>query len=60
MASNTDWSTEYLDKIISVKIVDGVKGAIEHINDYSSNHTESIITENEKLFLIFTITLIVQ
>ena len=53
MATNTDWSTEYLDKIISVKIVDGVKGAIEHINDYSSNHTESIITENEKTFSDF-------
>ena len=53
MASDTDWSTEYLDKIISVKIVKGVVGAIEHINNYSSNHTESIITENEKTFADF-------
>ena len=53
MASDTDWSTEYLDKIISVKIVKGVAGAIDHINNYSSNHTESIITENEKTFSDF-------
>ncbi len=52
-ASNEDWSTEYLDKIISIKIVNGVDGAIEHINQYSSNHTESIITENEQTFTNF-------
>ena len=43
----------YLDKIISVKIVDGVIGATDHINNYSSNHTESIITENEETFMKF-------
>ena len=53
MASDKDWLTEYLDKVISVKIVEGVMGAIEHINKYSSNHTESIITENEKTFSDF-------
>jgi len=52
-ANDEDWSTEYLDKIISVKIVDGVNGAIDHINRYSSNHTESIITENEQTFSNF-------
>jgi glutamate-5-semialdehyde dehydrogenase len=52
-ATTEDWSTEYLDKIISVKMVDGVKGAIDHINNYSSNHTESIITENEQTFSNF-------
>ena len=52
-ATNEDWSTEYLDKIISVKMVDGVEGAINHINNYSSNHTESIITENEQTFSDF-------
>ncbi len=52
-ATEEDWSIEYLDKIISVKIVNGVKGAIEHINKYSSNHTESIITENEQKFIEF-------
>ena len=41
---------EYLDKIISAKIVSGVDGAIDHINNYSSGHTESIITNNEKTF----------
>ena len=52
-ASEEDWGTEYLDKIISVKIVDGVSGAIDHINKYSSGHTESIITENSKTFEVF-------
>jgi len=52
-ANDEDWSTEYLDKIISVKIVDGVVGATDHINRYSSNHTESIITENEQTFMNF-------
>lgn len=45
-ATEDDWRTEYLDAIISVKLVDGVAGAIEHIAHYSSHHTESIITEN--------------
>ena len=49
-ASEKDWSTEYLDKILSVKIVDGVEGAINHINKYSSSHTESIVTENKNVF----------
>ncbi len=44
-ATEQDWSTEYLDAIISVKLVDGVSGAIEHINRYSSHHTEAVITE---------------
>ena len=47
-ATIEDWKTEYLDKIISVKIVDGVEDAIKHINNFSSGHTESIITDNEK------------
>lgn len=45
-ATDEDWSTEYLDAIISVKLVDGVSGAIEHINRYSSHHTEAIIAED--------------
>ena len=52
-ATEEDWSTEYLDKIISVKIVNGVEGAIDHINNYSSNHTECIITENDQTFIDF-------
>ena len=47
LALETDWTTEYLEAILSIKIVDGVVGAINHINKYSSNHTESIVTENK-------------
>ena len=47
LALDTDWKTEYLEAILSIKIVDGVTGAINHINKYSSNHTESIITEDK-------------
>jgi len=49
LASEKDWYTEYLDAILSIKLVDGVSGALEHIGKYSSNHTESIITENTKI-----------
>ena len=52
-AKESDWSTEYLDAIISIKIVDGVRGAIEHINNYSTSHTDSIITENNDTANIF-------
>ena len=45
-ATEEDWSTEYLDAVISVAIVDGVGGAIAHINRYSSHHTEAIISED--------------
>jgi len=45
-ASESDWSTEYLDLIISAKIVDSIDSAIEHIASYSSGHTEAIITSN--------------
>nr|WP_319391564.1 glutamate-5-semialdehyde dehydrogenase [uncultured Cohaesibacter sp.] len=47
LANEEDWSTEYLDAIISARLVDGVDGAIDHIARYSSNHTESIITEDQ-------------
>jgi glutamate-5-semialdehyde dehydrogenase len=42
-----DWYTEYLDAVISVRVVDGVEGAVEHIARYGSGHTESIVTEDE-------------
>jgi glutamate-5-semialdehyde dehydrogenase len=45
-ATEEDWSTEYLAAILSVKIVDGIDQAMEHINQYSSKHTESIVTED--------------
>ena len=47
LATEKDWYTEYLDSIISVKYVNDVENAIEHINKYSSDHTETIITENK-------------
>ncbi len=47
-ASEKDWETEYLDKIISVKVVAGVDEAIEHINRYGSGHTDAIITKDER------------
>ncbi|CAM1638248.1 glutamate-5-semialdehyde dehydrogenase [Bartonella apihabitans] len=48
LATEADWSTEYLDAIVSIKTVNGVEGAINHINRYSSHHTESIIAEDKK------------
>ncbi len=48
-ATETDWSTEYLDAIISVKLVDGIEGALDHINHYSSHHTEAVIAEDESV-----------
>jgi glutamate-5-semialdehyde dehydrogenase len=45
-ASPADWDTEYLDAIIAVKVVDGVKGAIEHIRKHGSRHTDSIVTDD--------------
>ena len=45
-AAESDWTTEYLDAILSVRVVDGLAQAIEHINTYGSHHTDSIVTEN--------------
>jgi len=46
-ATEDDWYTEYLDAIISARVVDGVDAAIAHIGKYGSAHTESIVTENQ-------------
>ncbi len=46
-ATEADWETEYLDAILSVRIVDGPRGALEHIARYGSGHTEVVVTENE-------------
>ncbi|HVY82283.1 MAG TPA: glutamate-5-semialdehyde dehydrogenase, partial [Steroidobacteraceae bacterium] len=46
-ATEDDWYTEYLDSIIAARVVDGVDGAITHINKYGSAHTESIVTDND-------------
>ena len=47
-AVEADWNTEYLDAIISVKLVDGISDAIDHIETHSSHHTEAIIAEDTK------------
>jgi glutamate-5-semialdehyde dehydrogenase len=53
-ATEADWRTEYLDAIIAAKLVDGVEGAIDHIETFSSHHTEAIVAEDtaavEKFF----------
>jgi glutamate-5-semialdehyde dehydrogenase len=46
-ASEQDWFTEYNDYILNVRVVDGVKAAIDHINYYGSAHSDSIVTRNE-------------
>jgi glutamate-5-semialdehyde dehydrogenase len=43
-ASDNDWGTEYLDAIIAARVVDGVDGAISHIDRYGSSHTDAIVT----------------
>ena len=45
-ATEEDWGTEYLDYILSVKVVDSVQEAIDHINRYNTKHSEAILTEN--------------
>ena len=52
--TDADWSTEYLDAIIAARLVDGIDGAVDHISEWSSNHTEAIVAEDanvvEKFF----------
>lgn len=45
-ATEADWSEEYLAPVLAIRVVDGLDGAVAHINRYSSQHTDSIITEN--------------
>jgi len=52
-ATEKDWRTEYLDLIISIKIVDDIDEAIGHINTYGSKHTDSIVTEDRRAALRF-------
>ncbi len=47
-ASEDDWSTEYLDAIISMRVVDGLDDAVAHIRRYGSGHTESIVTSDDQ------------
>jgi len=46
VATEEDWRTEYLAPILSIRVVEGLDSAIDHINTYSSQHTDSIVTEN--------------
>ncbi len=52
-ATTKDWSTEYLDNILSIKTVGSLEDAIEHIDEYGSHHSECIVTENEDRAAIF-------
>ena len=53
-ATEDDWSTEYLAPIISIKVVSDVREAVDHINQYSTGHTESIVSENKETQEVFT------
>lgn len=48
-ATPVDWDTEYLDAIVAISLVDGVEGAIAHIDAHSSRHTEAIVTADEQV-----------
>ncbi|MGJ8657603.1 MAG: glutamate-5-semialdehyde dehydrogenase [Akkermansiaceae bacterium] len=52
-ATEEDWSTEYLDLILSVKVVEGIDEAIGHINHYGSHHSEVIISKNDQQAGVF-------
>jgi glutamate-5-semialdehyde dehydrogenase len=47
-ATEQDWGTEYLDAILSVRIVDGLEAAIEHVNRHGSHHTDAIVTADDE------------
>jgi glutamate-5-semialdehyde dehydrogenase len=47
-ASDEDWDTEYLDAVIAARVVDGVDGAITHIHDHGSHHTDAIVAEDAR------------
>lgn len=49
LANHNDWGREFLKKILAVKVTDDLQYAINHINKYNSNHTDSIITENKRV-----------
>jgi glutamate-5-semialdehyde dehydrogenase len=48
-ARESDWSTEYLDAIMAVRVVDGVDGALAHIDRYGSGHTDAIVTGDDRV-----------
>ena len=47
-AKESDWQTEYLDLIVSIKVVNTIGEAIEHINKYGTSHSDAIVTENHE------------
>ena len=53
LAQEEDWSTEYSDLILAIKIVDSTEEAIEHINTYGSKHTDGIVTEDDRAAELF-------
>jgi glutamate-5-semialdehyde dehydrogenase len=52
-ATEKDWRTEYLDLIISIKVVDSLEEAVNHINKYGSKHTDAVVTENREAAMKF-------
>lgn len=52
-ATEKDWGTEYLDYIVSIKIVSSLEEAIKHINQFGSKHTDAIVTQNKKNAFLF-------
>ena len=54
LATDEDWATEYNDLILSIKVVESIEEAIEHIARYSTTHTESIVSENQEALDLFT------
>jgi glutamate-5-semialdehyde dehydrogenase len=52
-ATEDDWNTEYLDSILSIRTVDGVEGAMAHIDTHGSHHTDCIVTENAQTAAVF-------
>lgn len=52
-ATEDDWRTEYLDYILSIRVVDSVEEAIRHINTYGSGHTDTIVAEDERAVRMF-------
>jgi len=52
-ATEEDWMTEYLDYILSIRVVDDLDAAIEHINTCGSGHTDAIVTQNKKAAMVF-------
>ncbi len=53
LATADDWGREYLDKILAVRVVDNLTEAISHIKQFGSNHTDSVITENDQIAQTF-------